>query len=267
MNTFAKSVIMTVVITCGFAVLGADSHPSQDTKSIGRDPIAQEVRTLLENCELRIATRSEAEYGKRYTELRDVHDRFMNYMTNALTCVGFIVALIGVIVPVCAASQTKSSLRQYEKERDKIRRDIERMEERAAELERQVCSSKGEQYFQLARHSFEQYKVQRNVNTLENVVRDLAHAIAENVEAKDDWGLKSCIAFLNLVLNKPSTNDPHLPKELEQHRKVVEQKLKKYVWGFSMIDVRRVFEQSNVSDDQVRYSITNLEKIMERFGV
>ena len=262
-----KSAILTVAITCGLAVLSADSQTIQSTKGIERTPLVQEVRGLLDNCESRISARSEAEYGKRYAELKDVHDRFMNYMTNILTCVGFIVALIGIIVPVCAAVQTKSSLRQYEKDRDKIRQDIERMEERAAELERQVCSSKGEQYFQLARHSFEQYKVQRNVNTLENVVRDLAHAIGENVEAKDACGLKSSIAFLNVVLNKPVSADANLPKELEQHRTMIEQRLKKYGWGFSILDVRRVFEQGGVDEAQVGYSITNLEKIMGRFGV
>lgn len=98
-------------------------------------------------------------------------------------------------------------------------------------------------------------------------VMGLAHAIAENVEAKDAWGLKSSIAFLNVVLNKPIFADANFPKELEQHRKMVEQRLKKYSWGFLMLDVRRVLEQGGVDETQVGYSIANLEKIMGRFGV
>ena len=81
MSTFVKSAILAVTITCCWAALSADSQTSQGAKGMGRDPIVQEVKAFLENCESRIVARSEIEYGKRYAELKYAHDRFISYMT------------------------------------------------------------------------------------------------------------------------------------------------------------------------------------------
>lgn len=269
MSTFVKSAFLAVTITCACAALSAEAQTSQDANGMGRDPIVQEVKTLLENCEVRIIARSEAEYGKRYAELKSAHDRFISYMTIVVTAVGIIVGFFGAIVPICASYQTRSTVRQSKIDSDRMQRIVEKMEGRATELERIVFSSKAEHYFQLAKHSFEQYKFQKRVSVLENVVIDLIHSIAENVAAKDAIGLKRSISFLNIVLNKPVADDPelNLPKELESHRRIIEQNLRKYCWGFTMLDVRRVFEQGGVDEVQVGYSITNLEKIMGRFGI
>lgn len=267
MSTFMKNAILVSAIICGS--LSADSQTSQDPKGMGRDPIVQEVKAFLENCESRIVARSEIEYGKRYAELKGTHDRFMISLQIIVALIGVAIAWFGIVEPKLSMAKMEKGIQKMTRDRAILLRQLSTLKQESSDIARQGEMAKGELYFQLARMGFAQYKVLKDIEILEIVVRDTIRAIAQNVKAGNARALKKCIVLINIVLNKPVADNSELsiPKELEQHRKAVEQRLKKYVWGFSMLDVQRVFEQGEVDDSQVGYSITNLEKIMGRFGI
>lgn len=213
---------------------------------------------------------AEAEYKERYEELKGEQDRFLNRLGIGLIVVSILVAFFGALAPYLfkmdlnkkyddaldyVSNKNDSIMEEQKKQFSKIK---EHFEQEQDELAKNIIQLKADQFYQLAKIEYAQFKNVPTLESLMHITLNLSCCLKYNVAINDADCLKTCISLAEKVLLKKSG------EEVEQLRNQVFSNLQSWNWGITEKDVRRVLENGHVDVESVSKTITTINEIFNR---